>query len=205
MQTSRRAFISMIVLTAVTGSAGAQTDTNPPIETRPPNVPSQRPAFPGQTRACAIESNIAFVVVVLAKGLEKPWAVEPLPGGDLLITEKPGHMRIVSANGELGQPIVGVPAVDARGQGGLLDVVPSPNFAADRSISWSYTEPRQGGSGTSVARSVLSSDRRSLDQVRVIFRALPTYNRDLSFDPVGVSKPSILRVCSEVFSAVRSP
>lgn len=107
MQTSRRAFISMIVLTAVTGSAGAQTDACPPIETRPPNVPSQRPAFPGQTRACAIESNIAFAVVVLAKGLEKPRAVEPLPGDDLLITEKPGRMRIVSANRGLGQPIVG--------------------------------------------------------------------------------------------------
>lgn len=196
MQTFRTAFISMIALAAAAGSDGAQTSGGagacPPIETRPPNVPDQRPAFPGQTRACAIESNVAFDVVVLMKGLEKPWAVEPLPGGDLLVTEKPGRMRIVSAKGELGQPIAGVPAVDARGQGGLLDVALSPNFAADRTIYWSYSEPRRGGNGTTVARGVLSPDRRSLDQVRVIFRALPTYDGDkhygsrLAFGPDGM-------------------
>ncbi len=69
-----------------------------------------------------MKSNVAFDVVVLAKGLEHPWAVEPLPQGDLLVTEKPGRLRIISAKGELGQPITGLPAVDARGQGGLLDV-----------------------------------------------------------------------------------
>ena len=65
-------------------------------------------------------------MVVLARGLERPWAVEPLPGGDLLVTEKPGRLRIVSAKGEISQPIAGVPAVDARGQGGLLDIAFSP-------------------------------------------------------------------------------
>ena len=73
-----------------------------------------------------------------------PWAVEPLPGGDLLVTEQPGRMRIVSAKGDMGQPIGGVPKVDARGQGGLLDVALSPTFASDRTIYWSYSEPRQG-------------------------------------------------------------
>lgn len=182
MQTCRAAFIAMLVLMACTGSAGGQTsggtDACPPLETRAPNAPDQRPAFPGQTRACAVQSNVAFDIVVLATGLEQPWAVEPLPGGDLLVTEKPGRLRIVSAKGELGQPIAGVPAVDARGQGGLLDIALSPNFAADRAIYWSYSEPRRGGNGTSVARGVLSPDRRSLDQVRVIFRALPTYDGD---------------------------
>ena len=70
-----------------------------PVETRAPNARDQRPAFAGQTRTCAVRSDVAFDVVVLAKGLEKPWAVEPLPNGDLLITEKPGRMRIVSAEG----------------------------------------------------------------------------------------------------------
>jgi glucose/arabinose dehydrogenase len=162
-----------------------------PLETREANAPDQRRAFPGQTRACAVKSNVAYEVVVLAKGLEKPWAVEPLPGGDLLVTEKAGRMRIVTAKGELREPIAGVPPVDARGQGGLLDVALSPTFGTDRTIFWSYAEPREGGNGTTVARGVLSQDRGSLAQIRVIFRALPTYKGDkhygsrLAFGPDG--------------------
>lgn len=164
----------------------------PPLETRPPNSPDQSPAFPGQTRACGVTSEVAFDVVVLARGLEHPWAVEPLPDGDLLVTERPGRMRIISATGEVGEPIAGLPRVDARGQGGLLDVALSPNFEADRTIFWSYAEPREGGNGTAVARGVLSSDRRRVDDVRVIFRALPTYDGTahfgsrLAFGPDGM-------------------
>jgi glucose/arabinose dehydrogenase len=152
-----------------------------PLEQRAPNADDQRPAFAGQTRACAIASNVAFDVVVLAKGLEKPWAVEPLPDGDLLVAEKAGRLRIVSASGQVGQPIGGVPAVDSRGQGGLLDVALGPNFASDRTIYWSYAEPREGGNGTSVARGALAQDRRSVEQVRVIFRSMPTYDGRLHF------------------------
>jgi glucose/arabinose dehydrogenase len=74
-----------------------------------------------------------------------------------------------------------VPAVDADGQGGLLDVALSPTFDTDRTIYWSYSEPRQGGNATSVARGALSADRRRLEQVRVIFRALPAYEGNLHF------------------------
>lgn len=163
-----------------------------PLESRKPTAPDQRPAFRGQTRACAVKSNVAFNVAVLAKGLEHPWAVEPLPGGDLLVTEKSGRMRIISASGQTGQPLAGVPEVDARGQGGLLDVALSPTFDSDRTIYWSYTEPRKGGNGTSVARGVLAPDRKRLEQVRVIFRALPTYDgihhfgSRLAFGPDGM-------------------
>jgi glucose/arabinose dehydrogenase len=156
-------------------TAGGRADC-PTIETRSPQAPNQRPAFEGQTRACGVKSNVAFDVVVLTKGLENPWAVEPLPGGDLLVTEKAGRIRIVSAKGQLGKPIGGVPKVDARDQGGLLDVALSPNFESDRTIFWSYSEPREDGNATSVARGVLSSDRSRLEQVRVIFRARPTYD-----------------------------
>jgi aldose sugar dehydrogenase len=152
-----------------------------PLETRPPEVPDYQPEFPEQTRACGVRSDVAFEVVVVARGLERPWAVEPLPGGALLVTEKPGRMRVVSAAGELGPPIVGVPAVDARGQGGLLDVALSPTFEADRTIYWSYTEPRDGGNGTSVARGVLTTDGTRLDQVRVILQTRPTYNNTFHF------------------------
>jgi glucose/arabinose dehydrogenase len=90
-------------------------------------------------------------------------------------------MRIVSATGQVGAPIAGVPAVDARRQGGLLDVALSPRFASDRTIFWSFTEPRQGGNGTSVARGVLSADQTRLEQVRVILRTQPTYNNNMHF------------------------
>jgi glucose/arabinose dehydrogenase len=161
-------------------AAGADSACTP-LETREPNAPDQRPAFQGQTRACGITSNAAFDVVVIAKGLENPWAVEPLPGGDLLVTEKPGRIRIVSAAGQVGQPLTGVPAVDADGQGGLLDIVLSPTFDTDRTVYWAYSEPRRGGNATSVARGVLSADRRTMEQVKVIFRALPVYDGDKHF------------------------
>ena len=211
MSTHRVTFISVIALAAgsaacnpssskVAASAGSQTSgdsvagaaTCPPLETREPNAPDQRPAFPGQTRACGVKAKVAFDVAVLAKGLEHPWAVEPLPGGDLLVTEKPGRLRVVAAAGKVGPAIAGVPAVDARGQGGMLDVALSPSFDSDRTIFWSYSEPRKGGNGTSVARGVLSADRRRLEQVRVIFRAMPTYDGDkhygsrLAFGPDGM-------------------
>ena len=169
-----------------------------PVETRAPNAPDQKPAFPGQTRACGAKSEVNFDVTVVAKGLDKPWAVEPLPNGDFLITEKAGQMRIVTAKGEISQPIGGLlpvnqggvseksgqgglPPITARGQGGLLDVALSPNFAKDSTIFWSFSEQREGGSGTSVARGVLSEDRKNLKDVRVIFRAMPTYNNGLHF------------------------
>ena len=88
-------------------------------------------------------------------------------------------MRIVSATGEVGEPIAGVPQVDALGQGGLLDVALSPDFESDRTIFFSYSEPREGGNGTTVARAALSGT--ALTDVRVIFRAMPTYAGTLHY------------------------
>lgn len=152
-----------------------------PLETRTPNVPEQKPTFAGQTRVCGVTANVAFDVVVLAKDLDHPWAVEPLPSGDLLVTERPGRLRVVSAAGKAGSPIAGLPAVMARGQGGLLDVALSPAFATDRAIYWSYSEPREGGNATSVARGVLSADMGRVDNVRVVFRAMPAYDGTMHF------------------------
>lgn len=163
-----------------------------PLETRTPNVVAQRPTFPAQHRACEASTDTRFDVTVVARGLDRPWAVEPLPGGDLLVSEKPGRIRVIGASGNLGAPLDGVPEVDARGQGGLLDLALSPDFADDRTIFWSFSEPRQGGNGTSVARGVLSADRARLEQVRVIFRTQPTYDGDkhfgsrLAFGPDGL-------------------
>jgi aldose sugar dehydrogenase len=165
---------------AGSGQAAASQPCTP-LETRAPNGTGQQPAFAGQTRTCGVRSNVAFEVQVVATGLVKPWSVEPLPDGSLLVTEKPGRLRIVSAAGEIGPPIAGVPPVDARGQGGLLDVALSPRFASDRTIFWSFSEPREGGNGTSVARGVLSADRTRLDDVRVILHTQPTYTNNMHF------------------------
>jgi len=190
-----RVALAALVATGLLSSADAEVPATKgcaPIETSEPNAPDQRPAFAGQTRACAERSNVAFDVVVLAKGLMQPWAVEPLPNGDLLVTEKPGRMRVVTAKGQMREPIAGLPAVDFGGQGGLLDVALSPGFASDHTVFWSYSERRQGGNATSVARGVLSAGRPRLTNVRVIFRALPVYNGDkhfgsrLAFGPDGM-------------------
>ena len=187
--------LSIVLLTACTQSATpdettvstaaaattARSTQCTPLERREANAPAQRPTFPGQTRVCGVTSNAAFDVTVVTKALDSPWAVEPLADGNLLITEKSGNLRIVSAAGEVGSPIGGVPDVDDGGQGGLLDVALSPAFATDRTIYWSYSEPRQGGNATSVARGVLTADRKRVENVRVIFRALPTYNGRLHF------------------------
>lgn len=151
------------------------------LETRRANGADQQPAFAGQTRACAVTSTAQFEVTVLTKGLDVPWAVEPLPDGALLVTERPGNLRVVSATGEIGEPIAGLPPVDARGQGGLLDVALSPTFATDRTIYWSFSEKRDGGNGTSIGRGVLSADRKSLSDVKIIFRVLPTYDGTMHF------------------------
>jgi glucose/arabinose dehydrogenase len=172
--------------------AAAAAPCATPLETRTPNAADQKPAFPEQTRACGIQSNVAYDVAVVATGIAKPWSVEPLPDGALLVTEKAGRLRLVSAAGQIGQPIAGLPAVDARGQGGLLDVALSPQFATDRTIYWSFSEPREGGNGTSVARGTLTADRTRLENVRVILQAMPTYNGTmhygsrLAFGPDGM-------------------
>ncbi len=177
---------------ASTDSASRTSANCTPLETRAPNAADQKPAFAGQTRGCGVTASTPYNVTVVAKGLSKPWSVEPLPGGDLLVTEKAGQLRIVSAAGAIGQPIAGMLPVDAKGQGGLLDVALSPAFDTDRTIFWSFSEPREGGNATSVARGTLSTDRTRLDAVKVILRAMPTYNGDkhfgsrLAFGPDGM-------------------
>jgi len=176
---------SLLVLAAACGANGESANTAPqagaPLETRPANNPDQQPAFLGQTRAPGVKTEQALAHTVVASGLEHPWGLAALPDGRWLVTEKPGRMRIVSAQGQVGEPIQGLPAVDARGQGGLLDVITGPSFAQDRMIYWSYSEPRDGGNATSVARGRLSDDGARVENVQVIFRALPVYDGNKHF------------------------
>ena len=111
-------------------------------------------------------------VVTVAQGLQHPWGMAFLPDGRVLVTEKPGRLRIVTAQGKVGAALRGVPAVDADGQGGLLDLALDPDFDTNRFVYVSYAEPRQGGNGTAVARGRLGDD--GLSDVQVIFRQQPT-------------------------------
>src|SRR5688572_31579493 len=94
----------------------------PTVETRPPNGAGQQPAFAGQTRAPEQKLNVAFDVVTVTEGLTNPWGLAFLPDGKMLVTERPGRLRVVSSDGkQLSPAVTGLPEVDARGQGGLLD------------------------------------------------------------------------------------
>ena len=105
----------------------------------------------------------------VASGLQNPWSLAFLPDGRMLVTERPGQMRIVGRDGRVSAPIAGVPEVHARGQGGLLDVAVSPNFADDKLIVFSYAEPTAGGARTAVARARLDAEGLQLEDVRRIF------------------------------------
>jgi glucose/arabinose dehydrogenase len=124
-------------------------------------------------------------VTTFAAGLANPWGLALLPDGRALVTERPGRMRLVGVGGNLSAPIAGLPAVDARGQGGLLDVVIDPDFQHNRRVYFSYAEPgrgiESGLNGTAVARAVLSADAASLGDVQVIFRQTPKVNSTAHF------------------------
>jgi glucose/arabinose dehydrogenase len=121
-----RARLALALSAAVVAiGAGVVAIAQPPAETRDPNKAAYTPAFANQTRAPELKSNVKFEVKeVVASGIASPWAVEFLPGGKFLITERlAGQFRIADAAGKVSPPIKdGVPAVHALGQGGLLDV-----------------------------------------------------------------------------------
>ena len=162
--------------------AGGTARSGAPVETRPPNVPSQKPAFAGQTRAPHRPSGVELDVQTIAGGLEHPWGLAFLPGGELLVTERAGRMRIVREDGSLSQPVAGIPEVDARDQGGLLDVVLDPAYGDNQRIYWSYSEPREGGYGTAVARArLVTGERPRVEGVQVIWRMTPTLDSTKHF------------------------
>ncbi len=119
----------------------------------------------------------AVKVETFATGLENPWGMAFLPDGRLLVTERPGRLRVVGSDGKVSVPVAGVPAVAASGQGGLLDVALSPRFSEDRTIFLSYAETRSVlWNATAVARAKLVLDEPSprLEDVQVIFQQEPS-------------------------------
>jgi glucose/arabinose dehydrogenase len=153
------------------------------VDPRPPNGAGQKPAFAGQTRAPEKKLNVAFDVTTVAEPFERPWGMAFLPGGKMLVTEKPGRLRVVSADGKISAPVSGVPSVDARGQGGLLDVALDPEFSSTRLIYWSYAEPRDGGANnTAVARGkFVDGEAPRVENVEVIYHQAPSLNSTLHY------------------------
>jgi aldose sugar dehydrogenase len=162
-----------------------------PLETGPANAPEQRPAFEGQTRAPYRTANVPYEPRPVASGLEHPWALSFLPDGTMVVTERPGRMRLVTQDGQLSSPVRGLPEVDSRGQGGLLDVVPDPNHTTNGLIYWSYAEPRGGDdNGTAVARARLVRDNPPrVDNIEVIFRMKPDLASTMHFGSRLVFSP----------------
>lgn len=111
----------------------------------------------------------------VASGLQNPWSVAFLPDGHFLVTERPGRLRVVSADGKLSQPVEGVPAVAAGGQGGLLDVMLDSEFAHNRTLYFCFSEPASTGNAnsTALASATLSSDEKRLEDLKILFSQKP--------------------------------
>lgn len=162
--------------------APASDQAGPPVESRPPNAPEQKPAFANQTRAPGLNSHTVGQYQVLASGLDHPWGMTFLPSGEIVLTERAGRLRILGKDGQLSPAVAGLPAVFAEGQGGLLDVTLDPAYASNGLIYWSYAEAENGVNGTAVARGklVLGAAPR-LENVQVIWRQAPKMDSALHF------------------------
>ena len=170
--------LSLVALGAAAFAQGTYLDP------RPANAPHQKPAFEGQYRAPEKKANVAFDLVPVATGLESPWGMAFLPGGKILVTEKPGRLRVVSPDGTLSAPVTGLPMVDARGQGGLLGLALDPNYATNQLIYWSYSEPQadmMNNTATARGRFVDDAAAPRVENVQVIFHQQPMLRSTLHF------------------------
>lgn len=166
----------LVTLLIAIAPAAACAQTGAGADPKPPNAPSQTSAFAGQTRAPEQKLGVAFEVVTVAKGLENPWGLTFLPGGRMLVTERAGRLRVVTPDGALSPAVTGLPAMDVAGQGGLLDIALHPNFATNKLIYWSYSEPLGGGlNNTAVARGTfVDGAAPRVENVQVIFHQAPS-------------------------------
>src|SRR5689334_491710 len=152
------------------------------VEQGPPNRRNTTPAFPQQTRAPESRSNVTLKVETIADGINHPWGTAVLPeDGALLVTSRAGKLWLIEP-GKPKKEVAGAPQVDARGQGGLLDISLGPDFLANRSVYMSFSEPRGNAkNSTSLAKGKLSADRSRLENVQVIFRQEPPWASTMHF------------------------
>lgn len=166
------------------GPAPAQPGqaTGAPVETRPPNAPEQKSAFPNQTRAPGLSSKTVGQYQVLASGLDHPWAIAFLPTGEILVTERAGRLRVLSKDGKLSPAVAGLPPVFAEGQGGLLGLAIDPNYARNGLVYWTFSEADGSVNGVSAARGKLVLGAApKLENVQIIWRQAPKMDSALHF------------------------
>lgn len=160
--------IRMLALIMLPTAALAQVNQGPP------NADFQ-PAFAEQVRAPALPAT-SVRVEVFADDLENPWGIAPLGNGQFLVTERPGRMRVINADGSISAPLPGLSEIAEEGQGGLLDVAVSPQFAQDRTVFWTYSKSVRGGFVTAAARGRLGSDGRMNDVADIFVQDNPARN-----------------------------
>ncbi|RYF98831.1 MAG: PQQ-dependent sugar dehydrogenase [Chitinophagaceae bacterium] len=161
------------------GDVNAQANL-PPVEIRPANT-SYKPAFEGQTRITGVKTSAAYEGKILSTELKSPWGIAKLPDGRFLITEKRGNMRIATIEGKLSDPITGIPVVNPAGQGGLLGLAIDPDFKKNRMVYWSFSEPGTEGNLTAIAKGKLAEDEKTIQDVKVIYRATPAFASALHY------------------------
>ena len=206
---------SLITLALVAAASAALAQNRPPpqppwvpppagqpVENQPANT-TLHPAFPNQTRAPYEPTNVALEVTTVTSELAHPWGLAFLPDGRALVTERVGRMRLVSKDGKVSPPIGGLPSVDERQGGGLMDVEVDPDFKKNHLVYWVYSEPRGNGAGTTVARARLMirpgpdprletfekgaplvgdrGEKITVENVKVLFRQMPTEDSYRSF------------------------
>src|SRR5262245_45517905 len=145
LRTYSAALGAFCVAVLAVGSAGVDTAHAQARATAP--IPPPPPAFPNQTRAPQPTQPSQFAIETLASGLQHPWALQFLPDGRFLISERPGYLRIVDRKGWMSSPIAGLPAVRVSAAEGLHDVVLDPDFARNRTIYFTYFAPPDGQPG----------------------------------------------------------
>jgi glucose/arabinose dehydrogenase len=143
-------------------------------------APGQHAAFAGQTHAGAPSDPSEYRMETVATGLNRPWSVAFLPDDKLLVSERPGRLRVVDVNGAISAPVTGLPDIRNGALGGLLDVALDPGFAGNGLVYFSYLEPRGALSGVAVARGRLDWQGATpgLSDVITIFRAEPAMENE---------------------------
>jgi glucose/arabinose dehydrogenase len=137
----------------------------------------------------AFAADASVRTEVLAQGLEHPWGMAFIDGNRILVTERPGRLRLVQPNGDVGAPIAGLPEIDAGGQGGLLDILADRDFKNNRRIYFCYAEPGSGGNSTALASALLAKDVTRLEGVKVLFSQKPKFRSSAHFGCRIVENP----------------
>jgi aldose sugar dehydrogenase len=139
------------------------------------------PVAAQQTVASPAANPTGVRAEVIARGLEHPWGMTFIDGNRILVTERPGRLRLVTADGKISAPIEGLPEIDASGQGGLHDVIADSAFQTNRTIYFCFAEEGPGGNSTALASARLSADAKQLEKVVVLFSQKPKFRSSAHF------------------------